>query len=324
MDRNILYQGCPSLAIKDIKDYSIVNETIEKSMDKRRFVVKDDNGAIVCLVRFVKQEKPVVGLPSYEIVVYNKDYEQMFTKQTDSKKWDWSLKHAAHDVVNDVSHLYELQTSGLIADINNHYKEIVAKSINDSLDWVKSLSETDIDSSLEIKEWYMAPSEKDFTDNDVKWYYELYGGVNQIKKAVSKTLVEKGFKFRADTTWRDYTLQVSEILMLTPVGVMNNMSESVYDCCIDKAIDSIKAHISSLETIDDLDHLVDTDFKQDWGRLAIERLGGKRRVVSELVKPKVREIAEKEIQSINEIIADLESEIADNRAKIEKYQEYLS
>lgn len=317
----VYYQDCPTVSIKDCNESAMVRDTIKKSMERKRFVVKDENDTIICLVRFVKDEKPMVGLPNYEIAVFNRTYNLMFTRQTDSKKWDTFLESDAKGVVEDIVRLYELKASGRIEAINEQYKALVAKSISDSLDWVKSIGESDIDASLELKEWYIAPTGKDFTDENVKWYYNLYGGEDHIKNAVSKELTKMGFTFRSDYIGH---VKMKDYLCLTTSGVMDNMSEAVYDCCIDKQMASIQETINTLGSIDDLNELTDIVFKQDWGRLAVERLGGKKRVVSELVKPRAKAIAECEIGIINDAIASLESEIADYRTKIEKYQQYLS
>ena len=53
-------------------------------------------------------------------------------------------------------------------------------------------------------------------------------------------------------------------------------------------------------------------------------MGGKSKVINDLIKPKVKDIAEAEIQSIKGEISELEKQIAEYQASIDKYQVYLS
>lgn len=311
MDIKVLYQGCPSLAIKDIEDSKIVESVIKASMERKRFVVKDETDSVLCLVRFVKLEKSGDCLPNYEIRVYNKEYKVMLSKETISKKWDSYLETFAKYVVADIAHLHRLVSSGKQKDIHNQFKTLILDCIDDSVDMVKQTTESDIDSSLSMEDWYCTPSDSDLSDSDLKWYYELYKGEDKIKEGVKEKLVPFGFK-------------VSDNLQLTPNGVMEFWGDSLYDCCVDKAIGSILEQIDSLDSIDSVNDLTDSYFKQDWGRLAIERMGGKTKVINELIKPKVKDIAESEIQSIKGEISELEKQIAEYQASIDKYQVYLS
>ena len=49
----VYYQDCPTVSIKDCNESAMVRDTIKKSMERKRFVVKDENDTIICLVRFV-------------------------------------------------------------------------------------------------------------------------------------------------------------------------------------------------------------------------------------------------------------------------------
>ena len=311
MDKKVLYQGCPTLAIKDIEDSKVVGSVIAASMERRRFVIKDEKDSELCLVRFVKQEKSGDCLPNYEIRVYNKDYKVMFTKETISKKWDSNLESYAKDMVADIAHLHKLVSLKKQEDIQRQFEALVLKCVADSVDKVKKATESDIDSSLSMEDWYCTPSESDLADSDLKWYYEVYKGEDKIKEGVKMKLAPFGFK-------------VADSLQFTPNGVMEFLGDAMYDCCIDKAMGAIFEQIDSLDSIDSVNDLTDSYFKQDWGRLAIERMGGKTKVINELIKPKVKDIAESEIQSIKGEISELEKQIAEYQASIDKYQVYLS
>ena len=311
MDIKVLYQGCPTLAIKDIENSVVVNKVIVESMDRKRFVVKDENDSVLCLVRFVKQERSCDYLPNYEIRVYNKDYKVMLTKTTKSKKWDYQLGCDAEDMVANIAHLYKLVSLKKQEEIQHQFEALVLKCVADSVDKVKKATESDIDSSLSMEDWYCTPSESDLADSDLKWYYELYKGEDKIKEGVKMKLAPFGFK-------------VADSLQFTPNGVMEFLGDAMYDCCIDKAMGAIFEQIDSLDSIDSVNDLTDSYFKQDWGRLAIERMGGKSKVINDLIKPKVKDIAEAEIQSIKGEISELEKQIAEYQASIDKYQVYLS
>ena len=311
MDIKVFYQGCPTLSVKDSENSMVVDKVIMDSMERRRFVVKDENDSVLCLVRFVKLEKSGDCLPNYEIRVYNKDYKVMLTKETASKKWDYQLTCAAEKMVANIAHLYKLVSSKKQEEIQRQFEALVVKCVADSVDKVKKATETDIDSSLSMEDWYCTPSESDLADSDLAWYFGLYKGEDKIKEGVKAKLAPFGFK-------------VSDNLQFTPNGVMEFLGDSMYDCCIDKAMDSILEQIDSLDSIDSVNDLTDSYFKQDWGRLAIERMGGKTKVINELIKPKVKDIAESEIQSIKGEISELEKKIAEYQASIDKYQVYLS
>lgn len=315
MNNKIYFQDCPVLYKGELNNKTVVDSVFEEAMTRKRFVVKDNNDCNFCLVRVEKPEKSTdYGLSFYEIRVYNKDCKLMFSRKTGAKKWDKYLQQGIDRVVSDIARLDKLVSSGKIDEFNTLYKSIINECISKSLDRIKEIKEADIKdfmTSLVVRDWYSLPSEDDLSDSDFKWFFDLYEGEEKIEKVVREKLTEMGFV-------------VSGNLILTPCGVMDNLGDNLYDYCLDKTIDSVRKQIASITNVDTLDILTDSFFKTDWVRLALERLGGKNKVINDLVKPRVKEIAEKEIQSIQEKIDELEKEIADNQASIEKYQKYLS
>lgn len=315
MNNKIYFQDCPVLYKGDLNNKTVVDSVFESAITRKRFVVRDESDCNYCLVRV---EKPVKStrdrMTFYEIRVYNKDYKLMFSRQTNAKKWDNYLQAGIDRVISDIARLDKLVSLDKIDGYKMRYKSVISECVSKSLDRLKEVKETDItdfNTLLVVRDWCSLPSEDDLSDSDFKWFFDLYEGEEKIEKAVREKLTEMGFV-------------VSGYLSLTPCGVMDYLGDKLYDYCIDKTIDSVRKRIDSLSSVDSLDSLTDSFFKTDWVRLALERLGGKNRVINELVKPRVKEIAEEEIQAIQKRIEYLESEIADNQASIEKYQKYLS
>ena len=316
MFTKILYEGCPTLQITDIEKggTTAVVDTIKASMERKRFVIVNDQAEALYLIRLVKDDKQAheKALPNYVVKVFDCDYKLLFVSKSKSKKWDEPLTKQVLLITNQVAMYDKVLRNGTLPQVKDAVSVAIEKSVNDSIEKVKKLTPSSLDrmSFDMISHWYSTPQWG--ADKKSEWYYKLIGGEITIKRKVMQTLQEIGFAFDYDT------------LRLTPTGVLDACNDTVYDTCIDYAVADLKTKIDGITSIQDWDKDFSVYSKKPWVRLAIERLGGLKKVKTDLVKPKVASLVQAAIDLANENIEKAEQDIAQWKQDISNYKQYLS
>lgn len=297
-----------SMKIDDILNGNNLIPAITDAMEKRKFNITDSENNVLYTVKLTKpkEKQYYSGLNNYEIKVFDKNKALLFTKKTDSKKWDgWLTWEIEKCCKKSIKFLYSLEKDGRLEAMNNQLELFNQKYIDKTIQNVTHLNIDMIDGTALVN-WFCCPVVEEFESKEFKDYYDLVDGLTMLKEKIIDSVSSMGYSIK--------NKNLNCELTLTPSLVRTYGNQEIYEWCMELTKERITKKIDRM--LDDSEE-VDYEgilgygiFKSDWEQLAIERLGGFMKVKTELIMPKAHDKIQNKIEEMYYEKKELEEKIA--------------
>ncbi len=303
-----------SFNIQDVNNWDVVMGVINYSMERRYFNITDADNHLLYHVKLCKpkEKQSRTGLDNYQIMVFDKRNNCLFTQKTYSKKWEPSL---THDILRccqtSIKFLYDLETSGKLEQMETDFNALLKECVQDTMYYITHIVPDEIADDNCIDEWFCVPDEYLEQDNtkELGLYYKIMDGEKILKERTLSMLKTVGI---------NQTSCENSIKITPAMARMQANPFPVFEKCMANTIEQIKSKIADIDISTNLDRLVSGKlFTSDWEFLAIERLGGFEKVKSDMILPAVK-------SNIQQIVDNLYANMHDIEQQITKYENFLN